>query len=540
MRSERLLLRAPRAADKKDRLACGRDPELVRMYGGDSRQVGPLTARAVDSWYQAVCGDGLRWIIEAAGRCIGDARLHAVDERNRSARYAIGIFDPAFWGKGLGTEATRLVLPHAFEDLGLHRVEARVLSYNRRAIRCYEKCGFVREGLLRDSVLVADEWHSDLVMSMLEADYRKMAGPRQAQATGSTEQTLRERVTNLQDFERLARAAMKPAAFEHYSRGAGDETTLRENVAAFARHRLRPRVMAPVTDVDCSTAMMGTKVSMPLALAPTGLNHLAHPDGELAVARAAAKSGVVYCVSVGSSYPLEDIAAEAKGQLWFQTTHHRDPEVTRGFLQGAAAAGYEAVVLTVDVPAVARREVNLKNAFRFPRLQRGNYASLLSHTSDAEALRNRIGVAPFTRQDIGWIREAAGGLPLVLKGILRREDAHLAVEHGVQGVIVSNHGGRQLVAPPAALDVLEEVAETVKGQAEIYVDGGVRRGVDVVTTLALGARAAFIGRPYLYALATAGETGVEHCLSIIRDEIENGMALLGVESVRDIDRRYVA
>ena len=175
LRGQRVLLRPPRESDKRDRLACGRNAEAVRMFGGDERNIAPLTAGEVERWYERAAGDPLHWMIEFEGRCVGDARLHSLDRQSRRARYAIGLFDALVWNHGLGTEATRLVLRHAFETLGLHRVDLRVLEYNHRAIAAYEKCGFVREGLERESALVADEWHSDVMMSILEQEYREAA-----------------------------------------------------------------------------------------------------------------------------------------------------------------------------------------------------------------------------------------------------------------------------------------------------------------------------------------------------------------------------
>lgn len=175
LRGQRLVLRTPRESDKRDRLACGRNPEEVRMYGGDHRDLPPLTPEEVERWYARQCAEPLGWMIELGDRCIGTARLHSLDEANRRARYAIGIFDATAWSRGYGTEATRLVLRYAFTTLALHRVDLRVLDYNHRAIACYEKCGFIREGIEREGALVAGEWHSDMMMSILEHEYREVS-----------------------------------------------------------------------------------------------------------------------------------------------------------------------------------------------------------------------------------------------------------------------------------------------------------------------------------------------------------------------------
>lgn len=345
---------------------------------------------------------------------------------------------------------------------------------------------------------------------------------------------------NLRDFEALARARMEPGAFAYYAGGAGDEHTLRDNEAAFARRRLRPRMLVDVSRIDTSVALLGERVATPVGVAPTAQHRLAHPDGEAATARAAAAAGVMFCASTSSSLSLEEIA-EASGPLrWFQfyTQDDAGPR-SEALLRRAAAAGYRAMVLTVDLAAPGRRERELREAFDFGSLRFGNFpGSGVADDGADNGLRAQDEPSAFTWDDLAWLR-ARSSLPLVLKGILTAEDARLAVEHGAAAVWVSNHGARQLDRSPASIDVLEEIVAAVAGRAEVYMDGGVRHGIDVATALALGARAVFLGRPILYALAADGEGGVRSALAMMEAELRNAMALLGTPSIADITRAHV-
>ena len=347
---------------------------------------------------------------------------------------------------------------------------------------------------------------------------------------------------NLRDFEALARARMEPGPFAYYAGGAGDEHTLCENEAAFARRRFRPRMLVDVSRIDTSVTLLGERVAMPVGVAPTAQHRLAHPDGEAATARAAAAAGVMFCASTSSSLSLEEIAAVAAGRLrWFQfyTQDNAGPR-SEALLERAGAAGYRAIVLTVDLAVSGRREREMREAFNIGSLRFGNFpGSGVADDAADNGLRQQDAPSAFTWDDLAWLR-ARTKLPLVLKGILTAEDALLAVEHGAAAVWVSNHGARQLDRSPASLDVLEEIVSAVTGRAEVYMDGGVRRGIDVVTALALGARAVFVGRPILHALAADGEAGVSHALSLMDAEVRNAMALLGTASVADISRAHVA
>lgn len=348
-----------------------------------------------------------------------------------------------------------------------------------------------------------------------------------------------ERILNLNEFEEFARASMEPFAYDYYAGGAGEELTVLDNIDAFARYRLRPRVLVDVAKIDTSTTMLGTEVAIPVGFAPTALHKLAHPDGELASARVCGQSGALMCLSTLSSCSLEDVAEHSEGPRWFQLYVHKRHDVARDLVQRAAASGYSAIVVTADLPVPGYRERELRDNMTIP--DYAGPANFSEHATSEEFKDFLIDLQDQSLEwnDLSWIRDASGGLPLVVKGILTHEDALLALEHGADAVIVSNHGGRQLDRSPASVDVLEEVVEAVAGRAEVYLDGGVRRGVDVVTALALGARGVFVGRPLLYALAAAGEAGVRRAFQLLHAEIENAMALLGTTSIDRITRAHV-
>jgi 4-hydroxymandelate oxidase len=345
-------------------------------------------------------------------------------------------------------------------------------------------------------------------------------------------------VFNLNDFESLARRSMASDAFDYCAGGAGDEISLSENVSSFARWKLRPRVLVDVSAIDISTEILGARVAMPVGLAPTALQRLAHPEGEVATARAAAATGVVFCVSTLGSRTIEDVAEAAGKPVWFQLYVHKDRGVSRSLIERAEASGYDALVVTVDLPVVGIRERDLRNHFAIAPELYGNLVVAGNEGRELHELVHSLSDQALTWDDLAWIREVTS-LPVVIKGILTSEDAALAAEHGADAIVVSNHGGRQLDRTVLAIDVLEEVVEAVDGNLEVYMDGGVRRGSDVVTALALGARAVFIGRPYLFALAAGGQCGVERALELLAAEVENAMALLGAREVGAITRANV-
>jgi 4-hydroxymandelate oxidase len=344
---------------------------------------------------------------------------------------------------------------------------------------------------------------------------------------------------NVDDYEREAERLLDPGVFGYFAGGAGDEQTLRDNAEAFSRWQLRPRVLVDVGEVTTSATVLGSEVSMPLLVAPTAFQGLAHPGGELATTRAAAGAGTVMCQSTLSSATPGELRAAAPGaKLWFQLYCSRDRGFTEELLAAVGEAGFEAVVLTVDVPAVGRRERDLRAAFALPdELPIPNIPGALQRR-DFHAAISKVVDPTLTWRDIEWLREQSR-LPLLLKGILSSEDALLAAEHGVDGVIVSNHGGRQLDGVAASLDALPAIAEVVDGRLEVLLDGGVRRGTDVLKALALGARAVLAGRAVVWGLAAGGEQGARDVLDLLRAEIALGLTHLGCRSPAEVTRAHV-
>lgn len=339
----------------------------------------------------------------------------------------------------------------------------------------------------------------------------------------------------LADFEALARDALSPAAWGYYAGGSWDEVTLRENEAAFRRRVLRPRVLVDVSRVDTFTTILGERVSLPVGFAPVALQGLAHPEGEVVPARVAGRAGLPFVLSTYSSRSLETVAAVGRGVRWFQLYVQHDRRIAEHLVGRAVEAGYRAIMLTADLPRPGIRE----RERRQPLTETGGLGNV-APAGDKEFIDLIRGLndASLGWDDLAWLRSLSD-LPLVVKGILTGEDARLAVEHGAAALVVSNHGGRQLDRVSASIDALEEVVAAVDGRAEVYLDGGVRRGTDVVTALALGARAVFVGRPFLYALAGAGEAGVTRAVELLREEVEAAMALLGCATVEAITRDRV-
>ena len=301
---------------------------------------------------------------------------------------------------------------------------------------------------------------------------------------------------NVLEFEALARERMEPSAYDYYAGAAGDERTLAENRLGFDRVVFRPRVLVDVTRIDPSVDLLGARLSFPVMLAPTAFNRLGHPDGELAAARAAGAAGTLMVVSTIASSTLEEVAAHATGPLWFQLYVYRDRDVTRGLMRRAEAAGYRALVLTVDMPRLGRRERDVRNRFTLPpgvtirNLEVAGRPDATSWGADSsfnEYVHSLLD-ASLTWDAIGWLKSLTK-LPIVIKGVLTAEDAERAVAAGVAGMIVSNHGGRQLDGAIATIDALPDIAEQVAGRVPVLLDGGIRRGTDVLKALALGARA---------------------------------------------------
>jgi isopentenyl diphosphate isomerase/L-lactate dehydrogenase-like FMN-dependent dehydrogenase len=343
------------------------------------------------------------------------------------------------------------------------------------------------------------------------------------------------------DFERLAEERLDAGAFGYYAGGAGDEQALAGNIAAWRRLRLRPRVLVDVSDVSTGTTVLGTPVSMPLLVAPTAIQRLAHPDGERGMARAAAAAGTVMCLSTLATATPADVAEAAPGApRWFQLYVFGDRGVTRDLAAQALAHGYGAIVLTVDAPRLGRRERDLRTAFRVPEeVTVPSVAATLGGWDGATPLELLGAIDPsLTWADVEELRGLAP-LPLVLKGIQTAEDAVLACEHGVDAIVVSNHGGRQLDAVAPTAELLPEVIDAVAGRIEVYVDGGIRRGSDVVKALALGARAVLAGRAPLWGLACEGEAGARRVLELLRDEVELALALCGCTSPGDVTAAHL-
>jgi 4-hydroxymandelate oxidase len=344
---------------------------------------------------------------------------------------------------------------------------------------------------------------------------------------------------NLADFEGLARARMEPAAFDYFAGAAGDERTLADNRAAFDRVVFRPRVLVDTSAISLETELLGTALTLPVALAPTAFNRLADPDGETAAARAAGTAGALMAVSTLASCPLEEIAAAATGPLWFQVYVFRDRAITRELVSRAEAAGYRALVLTVDTPRIGRRERDLRNGFSVPpSAEPGNFERLKRPEQTFHSYMHTLIDPSLTWDAVDWLRSLTS-LPILLKGVMAPDDATRAIQAGVSGLVVSNHGGRQLDGAMATLDALPAVADAVSGRCPVLLDGGVRRGADVLKALALGACAVLIGRPYLWGLAAAGEEGVRRVLGILRDELELAMALAGCRSIAEAGRALV-
>jgi 4-hydroxymandelate oxidase len=331
-----------------------------------------------------------------------------------------------------------------------------------------------------------------------------------------------KQLLNVSDYERAAEEKLDPAAFGYFAGGANDEWTLFENIEAFDRWVLRPRVLVDVSGVTAATSVLDTEVSFPVLVAPMAFQGLAHPDGEKAMARGAAAAGTIMCLSTLSTVGIEEAAEAAPdGARWFQLYWGPEREKVRDLLERAAAAGYRAIVVTVDLPEVGRRERDLRTGFEAP--------AQLSDVTDNS----------LTWNDLDWLRSHTS-LPLLVKGILTAEDAALACEAGVEGLVVSNHGGRQLDGVAASLDALPEVVEAVGERAEVLLDSGVRRGADVVKALALGATAVLAGRAPLWGLAVGGAEGVERVLALLREELELALALCGCASPAEVTRAHVA
>jgi 4-hydroxymandelate oxidase len=344
-------------------------------------------------------------------------------------------------------------------------------------------------------------------------------------------------------LEAQARELIAPDAFDYFSAGAEDGATLRDNLAAWRRIRLLPHVLRDVSSVDTSTEILGSPMSLPILIAPMAAQRLAHADGEAAMARAAAETGTVMVVSTMATVRLEDVAeAGGEGRRWFQLYVHRERGITVDLLERARASGYEAIVLTVDVPVLSRRRKDEINRFELPEgvIMENVEASMASLHGSGLAEYSNVAFEPaLTPDDIGWVRSISK-LPVVVKGILRADDAVLAVDAGADAVVVSNHGGRQLDGAIASADALPAVADAIDGRVPVLVDGGIRGGYDVVKAIALGANAVLIGRPFLWGLALDGSAGAVAVMEELEGELKRSMALCGARSIPELGRDLIA
>ena len=350
---------------------------------------------------------------------------------------------------------------------------------------------------------------------------------------------------NLHEYEAAARAVLSPMALDYIAGGSCDEVTVRANRAAFDRWRLLPRVLRGLREVSTATTVLGQEIALPVVIAPSGLHRLAHEDGELATARGARDAGTIYSMSTAATVPMETVAPEA-GPWWFQLYVFSDRGVTRDLVARAAAAGAAALVVTVDVPLLGRREADERNRFALPpgivmaNLRAPEHQRIVA-TDDGSGLNAYIGAVwepALSWQDLEWLASLSP-LPVIPKGILHPEDAVRAFEHGARAVIVSNHGGRQLDSAVASLDALPAVAAAVAGTGDVLLDGGVRRGTDIVKALALGARAVLIGRPTYWGLALGGAAGVRHMLDLLRAELALDLMLCGLPNPAAVTRELL-
>lgn len=345
-------------------------------------------------------------------------------------------------------------------------------------------------------------------------------------------------VVNLGAFEPFARARMAGPEFDYVAGGSWDEITLAENEEAWRRHRFVPRILTDVRHVDVGGTFLGRRAALPIGMAPMAAQAMAHPDGEVEAMRACASSGIPYCLSTSSSRTLEDIAAAAPdAERWFQLYLVGTLGYSRSLVERAEAAGYRALVFTVDLPVLGYRDRDRRSGFALPAMPHVDGAGPPDRMPyGGLEQQHELGLSWATVELVrSWT-----SMPLILKGILAPEDARLAVEFGADGICVSNHGARQLDRSIATADALPGIVDAVAGRLEVWVDGGIRRGLDVLTAFALGADGVLVGRPLYWALAAAGAAGIERAVAIVREELELGLALLGVPDLAGLHRGLLA
>ncbi|KAM0829975.1 hypothetical protein ACQ4PT_066517 [Festuca glaucescens] len=348
---------------------------------------------------------------------------------------------------------------------------------------------------------------------------------------------------NIHEYQELAKKALPKMHYDYINGGAEDEHTLRDNIAAYGRILLRPRVLVDVSNINMSTSLLGYKMPSPIIVAPTGSHKLANPEGEVATARAAASCNSIMVLSFSSSCRIEEVASSCSAIRFYQLYVFKNRDVSATLVRRAESHGFKAIVLTVDTPMLGRREADIRNKMVAPPNE--NLEGLMSFddldSTDGSKLEKyaRDTLDPsLSWKDVEWLKSITS-LPILLKGIVTAEDARKAVEVGAAGVIVSNHGARQLDYAPATISALEEIVKAVAGAVPVLVDGGVRRGTDVLKALALGARAVMVGRPVLFGLAARGEAGAKHVIEMLNRELELAMALCGCRSVAEVTRDRV-
>lgn len=345
-----------------------------------------------------------------------------------------------------------------------------------------------------------------------------------------------DQIIALQEFEELAQGRMSAMALSYVSGGAADELTLRANLEDWKRIRLRPTVLVDVSRVDLGTEVLGQKLELPVLLAPAAFHRLCHGEGELATVAGANQAHASFVLSSYSTVAVEEVAAAAKYPLWFQLYAQSDRELTRQIVERAQAAGCKALCVTVDTPVLGARNRESRSMFKLPpELKLPNLAVEPAGRATGKAVADQLLAPTLTWKDIEWLRSVTS-LPVLLKGVMNPDDAVHAADAGVAGIMVSNHGGRNLDTLPSTAEALPRIADKLQGRLPIIVDGGIRRGTDVLKAIALGAQAVMIGRPYLHGLAVGGAAGVARVIEILRTELQMAMALTGRTRIGEIDR----
>ena len=344
----------------------------------------------------------------------------------------------------------------------------------------------------------------------------------------------------VEDYEEAARQRLSKNAWDYFASGADEQLTLRRNRKAFEKYEIWYRVLVGISEVDLRTTILGTEVEFPVLVSPTAYQKLAHEQGEVATALGAAQAGTIFALSTLATSTIEEVASNTSSPKWFQLYVHKDRGLTKSLVERAEAAGFLAVILTVDAPVLGRRIADERNRFALPEglsmVNLGEMADEVSKAGTGSALTSHIGTrhdAALAWSDIDWLRSITP-LPLLIKGIVRGDDAERAADLGIDGIVVSNHGGRQLDGAPASIDALPGVVDAVDGRCEVLMDGGVRWGTDILKALALGASAVMVGRPVVWGLSVDGANGVSRVLEILRDELRTAMTLAGCRDVASI------